>query len=90
VFLLYLIISLAMFQPLDYAHWREWVSHDYRHLFIALFFITLMLHAWVGARDVILDYVKPYGLRLLVLICIGLFLLWLLLWAMRTLFMVAA
>lgn len=89
VFLLYVLISLAMFQPVDYQHWREWVSHDYRHLFIALFFIALMMHSWVGGRDVILDYIKPFALRLVLLVGLGLFLLWLLLWALRILLAVA-
>ena len=30
-----------------------------------------MLHAWIGVHDVILDYVKPFWLRLLVLVVMG-------------------
>ena len=29
-----------------------------------LFLGSLLLHAWVGMRDVYMDYVKPIGLRL--------------------------
>ena len=29
-----------------------------------LFFVGLFLHAWVGMRDILMDYVKPTGLRL--------------------------
>ena len=27
-------------------------------------FIALFLHAWVGIRDLWMDYIKPFGLRL--------------------------
>ena len=26
--------------------------------------ISLLLHAWIGVRDIFMDYVKPTGLRL--------------------------
>jgi succinate dehydrogenase / fumarate reductase membrane anchor subunit len=29
-----------------------------------LFMVSLAWHAWVGVRDIIMDYVKPDGLRL--------------------------
>jgi len=88
LFLLYALISLALFHPNDYQHWLAWVNHSYRHLFLALFFVAIMIHAWVGGRDVILDYIHPYGLRLFALVSLGGFLLWLMLWALRILYTV--
>ena len=29
-----------------------------------LFVVSLAWHAWVGVRDILMDYVKPDGLRL--------------------------
>jgi succinate dehydrogenase / fumarate reductase membrane anchor subunit len=29
-----------------------------------LFFVSLFYHAWIGVRDIWMDYVKPTGLRL--------------------------
>ena len=29
-----------------------------------LFFVSLFYHAWIGIRDIWMDYVKPTGLRL--------------------------
>jgi succinate dehydrogenase, hydrophobic membrane anchor protein len=40
-----------------------------------LFALALLLHAWIGVRDVILDYVKPPALRLALLAAVALFLL---------------
>ena len=29
-----------------------------------LFLVSLFLHAWIGMRDILMDYIKPTGLRL--------------------------
>jgi succinate dehydrogenase / fumarate reductase membrane anchor subunit len=29
-----------------------------------LFVVSVLLHAWVGMRDILMDYVKPTGWRL--------------------------
>lgn len=29
-----------------------------------LFFLSLFFHAWVGVRDIFMDYIKPTGIRL--------------------------
>ena len=29
-----------------------------------LFLVSVVLHAWVGMRDILMDYVKPTGWRL--------------------------
>ena len=33
-----------------------------------LFFISLFWHVWIGIRDIWMDYVKPDGLRLVLMI----------------------
>jgi len=88
VFLVYSVISLSALAPLDYSHWMAWINHSYRHLFIALFFVALIAHAWVGGRDVILDYIHPYVWQLLCLVMLGGALLFMLLWALRILYSV--
>ena len=29
-----------------------------------LFLVSLFLHAWIGMRDILMDYIKPTGVRL--------------------------
>ena len=36
---------------------------------MALFFLALLLHAWIGVRDVVIDYVHNFSARLTVLTC---------------------
>jgi succinate dehydrogenase / fumarate reductase membrane anchor subunit len=51
----------------------------------ALAAAALLLHAWVGVRDVILDYVKPLPLRAGLLVLVALVLAAEGLWAARLL-----
>jgi succinate dehydrogenase / fumarate reductase membrane anchor subunit len=33
-------------------------------LLTLLFFISLFYHAWIGVRDIFMDYIKPLSIRL--------------------------
>ena len=44
--------------------WRALMSHGFVRFFTFLFIISLCWHAWIGVRDIWMDYVKPVGLRL--------------------------
>jgi succinate dehydrogenase / fumarate reductase membrane anchor subunit len=57
--------------PADYLAWRDFMSNRAVSLATALFFGALLIHAWVGARDVILDYVHGLWFRLLLLCLLG-------------------
>jgi len=47
-----------------------------------MFFVAALLyHAWVGMRDIVMDYVKPTGIRLGLQAVIGGALLFQLIWA---------
>ena len=67
---LYLLIFLAVIgirgllaPPRDHLQWVDWWRPPWAAAAALLFFAALCLHAWVGARDVLLDYVKPRRLR---------------------------
>ena len=63
VFLLFAVARIAAEPPQSYAQWRAWVTSSGVRPAMIAFFAALLLHAWVGLRDVILDYVKPLPLR---------------------------
>lgn len=52
---------------LDYEQWHALAASSHGGVLIVVFFLALALHAWVGVRDVALDYVHPLGLRLALL-----------------------
>ncbi len=63
-FSLFLLTHLLWDRPVTFDAWRNWVLSPGVRVTMALFFIALLLHAWVGVRDVILDYVNPLAIRL--------------------------
>ena len=57
--------AVLMFgQPISYAVWRDLFAHGWMRVATLLFAFSLVWHAWVGMRDILMDYVKPTGLRL--------------------------
>jgi len=84
VFLLYMSFN----SPSSYQQWLDWVSNPVVNVIAVLFFFALILHAWIGLRDVVIDYVHSDAMRLGVLSLIGLFLLANLAWVARVLFSV--
>lgn len=66
--------------PLDYAVWKGWFAHGWVRMLTVLFWLNLCLHAWVGMRDILMDYVRQAGMRLaleaLVLFALAAYLIW--------------
>jgi succinate dehydrogenase / fumarate reductase, membrane anchor subunit len=49
---------------LDYARWQLLFGNGAFRLASFLFMVALLYHAWVGMRDIYMDYVKSTTLRL--------------------------
>ena len=81
--LLFLVFALARFAvdpPRDYVSWHAWIGAGGMRIATLVFSAALVAHAWVGLRDVAMDYVHPLPIRLTVLGCAALALLALALW----------
>ena len=50
--------------PFTYESWRGLFSQGWWRIATLLFAISLAWHAWVGVRDILMDYIKHDGLRL--------------------------
>jgi succinate dehydrogenase / fumarate reductase membrane anchor subunit len=84
-FLLYFIVALLLFPSHSYDEWQGWMRSAPMALATTLFFLALLGHAWVGMRDVFLDYIKPFALRLVLLNLLALGLIVMALWVVRIL-----
>jgi len=85
LFMLYLLAHFLLAPPSSHAAWRGWILGAGTSVAAAAFFAALLLHAWVGVRDIILDYVHPVGLRVAALAALGTGLLAMAAWAVRML-----
>lgn len=72
--------------PESYTAWHTLWSSPPVNLAMLVFVFALLAHAWVGIRDVILDYLHPVALRFTLLSLIALGLLASGLWAAGILF----
>jgi succinate dehydrogenase / fumarate reductase membrane anchor subunit len=86
VFATYLVLHFLVAPPSDYDAWRQWVARPLVSVGFLLFLPALLAHAWVGIRDVLIDYVKPIGLRVLLLSLFAFVFLACGLWALQALF----
>ncbi|MGW8269334.1 MAG: succinate dehydrogenase, hydrophobic membrane anchor protein [Burkholderiales bacterium] len=59
-----LAVVLLTGQPISYAVWSDLFAQGWMRVATLLFAASLAWHAWVGVRDILMDYVKPTGLRL--------------------------
>lgn len=50
-------------QPINYAVWKDLFSQGWMRVATLLFAASMAWHMWVGVRDILMDYVKPDGLR---------------------------
>lgn len=66
----YVVLALLLFvvaPPADHATWQAFVGQPVVALLTGLFALVVLLHAWIGLRDVVMDYVHPLVARLTVL-----------------------
>ena len=64
IFTVVLLAQVLMPGPLGYDRWAGIFSAQWMKLLTLVTFLALAWHAWVGVRDILMDYVKPVGTRL--------------------------
>jgi succinate dehydrogenase / fumarate reductase membrane anchor subunit len=64
VYSVILAVVLLTGYPMSYAVWKDLFSQGWMRVATLLFAASLAWHMWVGVRDILMDYVKPDGVRL--------------------------
>lgn len=67
--------------PAKHADWKALFTAPFMRLATMVFLLSLLYHAWVGIRDVLMDYVKPLYLRLSLQSAVAVVLLFYLVWS---------
>jgi len=60
----YLLLKFIFDAPADHAELVAWVAHPVVAMALMLGVPLGLIHAWVGIRNVLIDYVHPTRLRL--------------------------
>lgn len=88
LFVLYTVFHFITSAPDSFEAWKSWMADPLVGMFWALAIVSLLLHAWVGMRDIFIDYLHPFGLRLTLLGVIAFALIAYGFWAAHVLFVV--
>jgi succinate dehydrogenase / fumarate reductase, membrane anchor subunit len=64
VYTLVLLIAFLFSSGVSYDRWAKLFANLPMKLLTLTVFVALAYHAWVGVRDIWMDYVKPVGIRI--------------------------
>ncbi len=73
VYTLVLLVGILTMSGFTYAGWKNLFTFTcfmlpVGQILATLAIISLAWHAWIGVRDIWMDYVKPVGLRLFLMV----------------------
>lgn len=70
VYTVFVLVAIAKVAPLDYPTWQSlWHAQIMRYATI-LFVVSVLIHAWIGVRNIFMDYVKHTGVRLVLFVLV--------------------
>jgi len=64
LFTVVLLAQVLFGGPLGYDRWAGIFAQQWMKVLTFVVIVSFAYHAWVGMRDVWMDYIKPVGLRL--------------------------
>jgi succinate dehydrogenase / fumarate reductase, membrane anchor subunit len=85
LFTIVLLAQLLLGGPLGYDRWAAIFSSQWMKVLSFVVFIALGWHAWVGVRDILMDYVKPVAVRLVLQVATMVWLVGCMGWAVQVL-----
>lgn len=85
---LYFAFYFPFAGPDSAAAWRATIAQLPVQLALSLYLLALLAHTWVGMRDVVLDYLHPFALRICALVVLALGLIVCALWGLGILWRV--
>jgi len=79
-------VCVLLVQPtLDFLTWRSLFTHTWMRVPSFVCLLAIYVHAWVGVRDILMDYVKPTTLRLCLQVVVVVFLVAYTVWTVQIL-----
>ena len=67
IYALVLISWCVIEAPVTYHSWYVLFTHPLMLIVSVIFYLSIFLHAWVGVRDILVDYAKPSSVRFVLL-----------------------
>ena len=64
LFTVAVIVQILLPGEMGYDKWSGMFSRQWMKVLTFTVIVSLLIHVWVGMRDIWMDYVKPVGMRL--------------------------
>lgn len=85
IYTLFFLAVLVSMARLDFDSWQAlWRMQIMRYATV-FFLVSLLYHAWVGVRNILMDYVKDLGVRLVLYVLVILTLIGYCVWMLQIL-----
>lgn len=88
LFAVYLTVHLRRYDRFGYEAWAQMFVPVWMKVATLLAIAALVYHAWIGMRDIWMDYVKPTGVRLALQVLTVIWLAFCAVWAVQILWRV--
>ena len=79
------IATYCLTNTISYDAWTALFSGNFMRTISWLFLLSVFYHAWIGIRDIVMDYVKPASIRLFIYVLVILALLLYSIWSVQIL-----
>jgi succinate dehydrogenase / fumarate reductase membrane anchor subunit len=83
IYLIILGVRIALARPIDYNSWVAIFVPFGMKVATLIAFVALAYHAWIGVRDIWMDYVRPTAIRITLQLVTILWLAACLVWAVQ-------
>lgn len=70
VYTLILLAALLIVGPGSFEAWHGLFANGFMKFMTFLFFMSLFYHAWIGVRDILMDYIWFTGPRLALMVVV--------------------
>jgi succinate dehydrogenase / fumarate reductase membrane anchor subunit len=85
VYTVVILSAIGRLPTIDYSQWLAlWQAPLVRYATV-LFMVSLLIHAWIGVRNIFMDYIKNPALRLTLYVLVIGALLWYGVWSVQIL-----
>lgn len=85
VYTVFMAGCLLLGDHAGYAGWKQIFASTGAKTFTLLFLLSVFYHAWIGVRDIVMDYVKPASIRLMIHVLVILALVLYVIWSVQIL-----
>ncbi len=70
VYTVFLAVCLIRCAPHSQPEWKQLFSGNFIRIFTLLTLLCVYYHAWIGVRDIVMDYIKQASARLVVYVAV--------------------